>query len=512
MYFLTTPIYYVNARPHLGHAYTSILCDTLARYQRLVGNDVFFLTGTDEHGEKIVQAAEQKGKTPQEYVDEISKIYRETWSSLHITNDYFVRTTDTHHKSYVQKILQQLFDQGDIYLSEYEGTYCTGCERYITEKEMDESGNCLQHNKPPIIIKEQNYFFRMQKYLPRWLELLEDDKSRVQPDRYYKELKSLIRELMEIGDDLSISRPKSRLEWGIEMPFDKEFVTYVWFDALYNYISALQVGQSLDWKIPWQNSHHFIAKDILKPHGIYWPTMLLAAQQPVYKKLYVHGYWLGWNDQKMSKSLANAADPLQLADSISEDGMRYFLMREMAFGSDARFSEEAIESRLNTELANELGNLVQRSLSMLKKYHGRIGGPSFAELPEVSIINDQLKKSSASYHSYMQDVKPDKAIGSIFEFVRSLNQLIEQKKPWQMAKEEDPECVPLLRALVTASFISILYLRPFLPAKYEAMNEKFGFHVEKTFPVSLDELSIKDEELESWPMLFKRMELVAPKA
>ena len=245
----------------------------------------------------------------------------------------------------------------------------------------------------------------MQKYLVNWLKELESNPKKVQPERYYKELVSVIKELIDIGDDLSISRPKSRLEWGIELPFDADYVTYVWFDALYNYISALHAHDGQNWPEYWQESHHFIAKDILKPHGIYWPTMLMAAEQPIYKVLYVHGYWLGWNDQKMSKSLKNAADPLALTEQITEDGFRYFLLREMTFGNDARFSEELIESRLDTELANELGNLAQRSLSMLKKYHGKTDGPAYEQLADFEEIENRLTVLSKSFHQHMEQVQ-----------------------------------------------------------------------------------------------------------
>lgn len=507
MYYLTTPIFYVNAKPHLGHAYTAILCDTFARYQRLIGSETFFLTGTDEHGEKIVQAADQQQQTPKAYVDKVSSEFRETWSKLDISYDFFIRTTDSHHKGYVKGILQKLYEKGDIYLSEYTGTYCTGCERYITEKELDDQGNCLQHNKPPEKISEKNYFFKMQKYLVNWLKELESNPKKVQPERYYKELVAVIKELIDIGDDLSISRPKSRLEWGIELPFDADYVTYVWFDALYNYISALNAHDGQNWPEYWQESHHFIAKDILKPHGIYWPTMLMAAEQPIYKVLYVHGYWLGWNDQKMSKSLKNAADPLALTEQITEDGFRYFLLREMTFGNDARFSEELIESRLNAELANELGNLAQRSLSMLKKYHGKTDGPAYEQLADFEEIENRLAELSKSFHQHMEQVQPALAINDILELVRLLNQKIEQAKPWHMYKEGDANCVPLLRLIVHSVFVTLFYFRPFLPNIFSAFEAKFELASKTNFPASVRDISCKAMPLDSWPILFKRLEL-----
>ena len=320
-YFVTTPIYYVNAKPHLGHAYTTVVADALARFHRLSGEDTLFLTGTDEHGDKIVRAAEKEGKTPKEFVDGISARFQNLWAQLGIANDRFVRTTDERHIRAVQQFLQRLHDAGDIYFGEFGGHYCYGCERFYTEKEL-ENGLCPQHQTKPEFISEKNYFFKMSKYLPWLREYIEQHPDFVRPERYRNELLGIL----DSGDleDLCISRPKSRLSWGIELPFDREYVCYVWFDALLNYISALGWPEG-DYARYWPGEH-LVAKDILKPHGIFWPAMLKAAGMPLYRRLNVHGYWLV-RDTKMSKSLGNVVDPVDMCHRFGQDVFRYFLLR-----------------------------------------------------------------------------------------------------------------------------------------------------------------------------------------
>ena len=507
-FYVTTPIYYVNDKPHLGHAYTSVACDAIARYMRLDGMEVKFLTGTDEHGQKVEKSAKAAGVPPQAFVDEVSVHFREMGEILRLTNTDFIRTTEPRHKAVVQQILQKIYDAGDIYAGEYSGKYCFGCERYLTDKELNDKGECETHLTVPQVISEKNYFFRMQKYLPIWKAQLQQNPSHVEPQGFRNEVLGTIDELIKNGEDLSISRPKTRLEWGIEIPFDKDYVTYVWFDALINYVTAAGYpsGSFDDW---WANAHHMIAKDIVKPHGVYWPTMLIAAGIPVYKRLSVHGYWLGFADQKMSKSLGNAKDPVELAGKIGNDALRFFLMREMNFGSDARFSEEIMVNRLNANLANDLGNLVQRTLSMLKKYEC---GPNPDSAPHASAagIDASLKAMKADYIKYFENFEFHNAIEAVFAVIRSLNKVVDDYKPWSLAKENMADCSALLNTLFRAISIVLIYLKPVLPEKTEALLPLLGVTTDTNFPEALAEVKFPAQKLGTWPMLFQRMEVEKP--
>ncbi len=339
-FYLTTPIYYVNDRPHLGHAYTTILADTMARYRRLAGDDVWFLTGTDEHGDKIAQAAAKAGITPQQLADRNSAAFRDAWRQLGIEYSDYIRTTEARHTTVVQAILQKLWDAGEIYLGKYGGHYCFGCERFYTEKEIVD-GKCPDHQTPLTWIEEENYFFKMSKYQAWLIETVERQPDLIRPERYRNEILGFLREPLQ---DLSISRPKSRLTWGIPLPFDDTYVTYVWFDALINYVSALGGPGAPRFERYWPHAQHVIAKDIVKPHAIYWPCMLKAAGIDLYRHLNVHGYWtLG--GRKISKSVGNLVEALALKDKYGNDAFRYFVLREMVFGLDADFSEEALVSR-----------------------------------------------------------------------------------------------------------------------------------------------------------------------
>ena len=429
--YITTPIFYVNAQPHLGHAYSTIVADTYARFKRLCGEDVRFQTGTDEHGDKIVQAAEGAGETPKAYVDRISALFRDSWPPLEIAPDHFIRTTDSDHIKNVQTILQKVYDQGDIYFSEYEGLYCQGCERFLTEKELVE-GNCPDHRTPPAKIREQNYFFRMSTYQEWLIDHINSHPDFITPERYKNEMLSFLSEPLE---DLCISRPTSRLTWGIPLPFDDKFVTYVWFDALINYLTGLGYPNDEKFATYWPVAEHVIAKDILKPHAIFWPTMLKAMGLEPYKKLHVHGYW-NMGEAKMSKSLGNVVGPKEMVDEFGADVVRYFLLRDMSFGLDSSFSAEAVVARQNSDLANDLGNLFSRSLTMVGKFvDGKVPAPG--EPREIdTALAEACTAMVATYTREMTDFRFHLALRAVWEVVGKANKYIVETAPWEMAKDE----------------------------------------------------------------------------
>ena len=431
-FYITTPIYYVNARPHLGHAYTTIVADVTCRFNAMGRKETFFLTGTDEHGDKIVRAAKNENISPRPYVDKISKLFRDLWPELNIKYSAFIRTTDAPHIAVVEQILQKIYDSGDIYFSEYEGRYCFGCERFYTEREMTD-GKCPDHQTVPEVIKESNYFFKMSKYQDWLIDHIRNNPDFIRPERYKNEVLSFLKEPLE---DLCISRPKTRLKWGITLPFDHKYVTYVWFDALLNYVSALAYPDGNLFEKFWPHAQHVVAKDILKPHGIYWPIMLKAAGIPVYQHLNVHGYW-NVDQGKMSKSIGNVVEPLELKNIYGLDAFRYFLMRDMTFGLDANFSEPALVQRINSDLANDLGNLFSRVLAMAHKYFS-------GTVPEVdSKIEQELKlglksdalKAVAAFEKEMNNFEFQNALKTIWKFINQMNKYIDVTTPWELAKK-----------------------------------------------------------------------------
>jgi len=470
-FYVTTPIYYVNASPHIGHAYTTIVADVMARFYRMFGDETYFLTGTDEHGDKVAEAAAEANIAPKEYADRISSQFRELWPKLSVTNDYFIRTTDANHIETVRSILQKVHDSGDIYFGSYEGYYCVGCERFYRENELVD-GKCPDHQTVPEYRKESNYFFKMSKYQDWLIQYIKDNPDFIRPERYKNEVLAFLRGPLE---DLCISRPKTRLTWGITLPFDEDYVTYVWFDALINYVTGIGYPEGKNFQTFWPVCEHLIAKDILKPHGIFWPTMLKAAGIETFKHLNVHGYW-NIEENKMSKSRGTVVKPLDLKDKYGLDAFRYFLLREMVFGLDSNFSEENFVQRINADLANDLGNLVSRSLTMAIRYcDGKVPGTG-AQSEEDTALVEKAESLLPEVESSFRALSFHKALLSIWDFINMTNRYIVAQAPWALAKDPSARerLDTVLYNILEALRITSVLISPFMPDCSKELMNRLG--------------------------------------
>ena len=489
-FYVTTPIYYVNDVPHIGHAYTTVAADILARYNRLKGNEVFFLTGTDEHGQKVAKAAQEKDTTPKAHADAMVDNFKRIWDKLSIRHDAFIRTTDPEHIQVVQTLLGRLFEKGEIEKRLYSGWYCVPDERFWTEKEIVE-GTCPDCRRPVEEISEENYFFLMSKYQERIIKHIEDNPFYIMPETRRNEVLGFLRN-NQLGD-LCISRPKKRLAWGIPLPFDQNFVTYVWFDALLNYYSATQYlapilpeSHSAGAAVPnsdlpvqasdfwWPADHHLIGKDILTTHAIYWSAMLMALEMQLPNNIFAHGWWT-IEGKKMSKSLGNVVDPCKIVDTFGADPFRYFLFREVPFGLDGDFSEQALIKRFNTDLANDLGNLLSRTLTMIEKYFEGSVPDRFPESGEVEtgtqgilLLKYQVESMVGAFDSALAALSFGHAIDTFWTAISQANKLIEDEAPWNLWKTNSTRRLSqVLYSLAETLRITALYIFPFMPTTAE---------------------------------------------
>ncbi len=471
-FYITTPIYYVNDRPHIGHAYCTIVADVVARSRRLMGEEVFFLTGLDEHGQKVQQAAQAKGVTPQQFCDEMAPHWEQLWPKLLISNNDLIRTTQPRHKLVVQSILQKLYDAGEIYASEYEGWYSTRAEQFLTEKEMGPDGKFPAEYGEVARLKEKNYFFKMGKYQDWLIGYIRDNPGFVYPDYRRNEILGFLQKPL---GDLCISRPVSRLAWGIPLPFDAGYVTYVWFDALVNYVTAAGYG-SPAFERNWPADIHLIGKEILLFHAGYWPIMLKAAGLPLPKQIVAHGWWTR-DGQKMSKSVGNVVDPVAVVEAWGADALRYYLLRELPVGSDGDWSDANFKLRYNSELANGIGNLLNRTLSMINRYcDGVVPQPT---APEP--VDDQLRDAAMTvvndYPKYLMNMEVHQILSDIsLLLIRRGNLYVQECAPWELAKDQAKRArlnTVLYNLAECCRFISVL-LTPFIPTTAEKIRLQLG--------------------------------------
>ncbi len=487
-FYITTPIYYVNDVPHIGHAYTTVAADVLARYWRLRGRKVFFLTGLDEHGQKVQQAAAKAGIDPQLHCDKLAPQFQTLWKRLNISNDAFIRTTDSLHKSVVQRYLQELYDNQLIYKDSYTGWYCTFDERFWTEKDV-ENGLCPDCKRPVEKLSEHNYFFKMGQYQERLIDYINTHEQFIRPESRRNEVLGFLTS-QKLGD-LSISRPKSRLAWGIELPFDRDYVTYVWFDALVNYLSALEylpqgkpIGTSY-----WPASVHLVGKDILTTHAVYWSTMLMALNLPLPETIFAHGWWTV-DGEKMSKSRGNVIDPNKMVEAYGVDAFRYFLLREVPFGQDGDFSQAAMVASINSDLANGIGNLLSRTLTMIERFAG--GKIPDHGMPAVPELERTIAAAATELPAILEEgfvaLKFRDNLQAIWKLVGLCDEYIDKAAPWKLAKSLDdgPKLNTILNTAVRALRLLAVSIYPFMPQTAREVAHQLGcpFDFSKAVPAS----------------------------
>jgi len=470
-FYVTTPIYYVNDEPHIGHAYTTILADVLSRYHKLFGNEVFFSTGTDEHGLKVQEAAKKRGVFPQQHCDEMVEKFTDLWQKLNISYTRFIRTTEQRHKFVVQSLLTYLYERGDIYFDIYVGKYCVPEERFWTEKDLVD-GKCPNCGREVITIEEKNYFFKMSKYRDWLVDYINNHPDFIRPKTRKNEILGFLKNPLA---DLCISRPKSRLNWGIEIPFDKDYITYVWFDALINYISTIGVYRdNVSFQKWWPCDIHLVGKDIITTHAVYWPIMLKSAGFELPRTIFAHGWWLV-QDTKMSKSLGNVVKPIDLVDKYGYESFRYVMMRNMVLGSDANFSEKLFIEAINSDLANDYGNLLSRLTNMIHKYfEGKIPEPDEYDSRDDEVIQD-ADDLLATIKDDIDKIDVNSALNRTISFIRGINKYIDEKAPWKLYKKNKIDKLKTVIYTACEAFrIGTIFLSPIIVDKAEKALKALG--------------------------------------
>ncbi|MBQ6618082.1 MAG: methionine--tRNA ligase [Phascolarctobacterium sp.] len=476
-YYITTPIYYPSDKLHIGHAYCTTIADTLARFHRAKGEDVFFLTGSDEHGLKIQRKAQEKGITPIEYVDAIIANFKQLWNELNISNNDFIRTSEERHHKVVQDVLTKIFEQGDIYKKNYEGLYCVPCESYWLERQLVD-GKCPDCGRPVEKMQEESYFFKLSKYQDWWLQFIEENPNFIQPASRRNEMINFVKQGLE---DLCITR--TTFDWGIPVPFDKKHVVYVWFDALLNYLTGIKYGtDDAMFNKFWPASLHLVGKEIVRFHTIIWPIMLKAMGVELPQKVYGHG-WLVIDGDKMSKSKGNVIDPLALIDEFGADAIRYFLLREIVFGNDGNFSRDALITRINSDLANDLGNLLHRTVSMIEKYHGGV----VTNTGVIEAVDEDLmalvKTTAENFAKDMDAMEINSAIKGVWALISRANKYIDETAPWILAKDEAKAArlqTVMYNLAETLRVVAIL-VAPFIPSTSPKIYTQLGLEVPAEF-------------------------------